>query len=194
MGQRGPAPKPTALRELEGNPSGRPYNKREPKPKKVIDVSPPNWLTEPAKIYWNRVIPILANMGVLTEADLPLLERYCDFLADWVHCRDFLRNMGGMYYNLYDGDKVYPAGHPQAGQRVIKYLAEFPHVAKKLKFSEHLLKIEMHFGMTPAARSRILTEEFVDASIAASNAVKTQQQGTIEIDEDEFAPPEEEIN
>jgi len=193
MGERGPQPKPTAIRELEGNPSGRPYNKREPKPKKVIDVSPPSWLTEQAKTYWDRVIPILANMGVLTEADLPLLERYCDCLADWKFCREFLLKAGSICYPIYDGDKVHPAGHAQAGQRIVKYMAEFPHVAKKLRFSEHLLKIEMHFGMTPAARSRILTEEFVDASIAASNAAKNQG-AKIEIDEDEFAPPDEEIN
>ncbi len=33
MGQRGPAPKPTALRILEGNPGKRPLNASEPRPR-----------------------------------------------------------------------------------------------------------------------------------------------------------------
>lgn len=155
MGERGPPPKPTAIRELEGNPSGRPFNKKEPKPKKVAVIEPPAWYSEQARIYWHRVVPILSQMGVLTEADLPLLERYCDFLADWKSCRDFLHNAGQIFYPIYDGDKV----DPNTGQRVLKYMAELPHVSKKIRFSEHLLKIEMHFGMTPAARSRILAED-----------------------------------
>lgn len=160
MGNRGPLPKPTAIRELEGNPSNRPLNKREPKPTKVIGAEPPAWLSEQAKIYWHRVVPILARTGVLTEADLPLLERYVDFLADWKHCRDFLAQQGQMFYPIYDGDKI----DPKTNLRIVKYLAEFPHVAKKIRFSEHLLKIEMHFGMTPAARSRIIAEEEIDNS------------------------------
>lgn len=190
MGERGPQPKPTAVRELEGNPSGRPLNKREPKPRKVLSVEPPNWFTEQAKIYWHRVLPILSSIGVLTEADLVLLERYCDFLSDWKYCRDFLNKAGTICYPIYDGDKVHPAGHPEAGQRIVKYLAEFPHVAKKLRISEHLMKIEMHFGMTPAARSRIVTEEFVEKAMANAPINQTTTIGM----EDGFDPPEEEIN
>ena len=173
MGDRGPQPKPTALRELEGNPGKQPINKREPKPNKIIEISPPDWLSLEAKRYWQRMVPILSNMGVLTEADLPLLERYCDFLADWRECRDFLRQKGQIWYPIFDGDKV----DPLTGNRVIKYLAEFPHVAKKLRFSEHLLKIEMHFGMTPAARSRIMTEDLLD--LQSSGGVSSREEKDI---------------
>ena len=179
MGERGPPPKPTALRELEGNPSGRPLNQREPKPQKISSVEPPSWMSEQAKVYWYRAVPVLSRMGVLTEADLPLLERYCDFLADWKACRDFLATRGNICYPIYDGDKYEDQVDPTTGlpikdpitgatlrKRVLKYLAEYPQVSKKIRFSEHLLKIEMHFGMTPASRSRIITDEIYGGQLS----------------------------
>lgn len=172
MGARGPIGKPTAIKELEGNPGRRPLNPNEPKPKKVESVSPPAWLNDVAKVYWHRVVPILSNMGVLTEADLPILERYCDFLADWRHCRDFLANAGQIWYPIYDGERLEPDG-----RRTVKYMQEFPHVAKKIRLSEHLLKIETHFGMTPAARSRITNDELYGGSL-----------GTEPQDDDPFDP------
>jgi P27 family predicted phage terminase small subunit len=42
---RGPAPTPTHLRILKGNPGKRPLNKAEPKPEKG-PVDPPDWLVE----------------------------------------------------------------------------------------------------------------------------------------------------
>ena len=54
MGRRGPPPKPTRIRLLQGNPSKRPINKREPKPP---DGSPrcPAWLSPEAKRTWAPV-------------------------------------------------------------------------------------------------------------------------------------------
>lgn len=158
MGERGPLPKPSALEELEGNPGKRAPNAREPKPPKVVAVEPPAWFSEQARSYWLRAVPILSTMGVLTEADLFLLERYCDFLADWKACRDFLSERGSIFYPIYDGDKI----DPTTKKRVVKYLQEYPHVSKKLRVSEHLLKIESHFGMSPASRTRIMAEELYD--------------------------------
>lgn len=157
MGLRGPQPKPTAIRELEGvKPS---TNRFEPKPPKISSVPAPDWLSEDGRRYWSRIIPMLANIGMLTEADLPLIERYCDFLADWKHCRDFLAKAGTICYPIKETVEV---TDPETGEikkvRETRYMQEFPHVAKKLKISEHLLRIEQHFGMTPASRTRILAE------------------------------------
>lgn len=152
MGQRGPPPKPTNLRLLEGNAGKVPISPNEPKPKSIEEADPPDWLSDEAKRYWRRLIPMLASAGLLTDVDLCVLERYCDCLADWRAARDFLIARGQIFYPIFDGNHVDPA----TGQRVIKYLQEYPHVAKKLKMSEHLLRIEQHFGMTPASRSRII--------------------------------------
>ena len=167
MGARGPQPKPTALRLLQGNPSGRPLPKFEPQPKPVIKSDPPEWLPPRAQEYYRRLVPMLSNIGILTEADLPLLERYCDFLNDWQMMREFLMSESGgkgqICYPVYKTPRKF---NPETKQyeldhanRQLLHLATFPHVGKKLNISEHLLRIETHFGMTPAARTRIMALE-----------------------------------
>lgn len=158
MGHRGPPPKPTAIRELEGNPGKRPLNKFEPRPPKISTVAPPEWLSDIGKLYWARLVPMLSRMGVLTEADLPLLERYCDALSDWHSYREFLSKNRTNGYPVYDYQrKTFDKdGKPIVA---ISHVQLFPHGARKLRLSEHLLRIEQHFGMTPAARSRILVGE-----------------------------------
>ena len=161
MGLRGPPPKPTAIKKLEGNPGGHSLNKFEPKPQLIKSVEPPAWMKARAKVYWCRVVPILSQMGVLSEAELPLLERYCEFLAVWHHCREFLEERGDICYPIYD--KVLN----KDGSKRVKFLQEYPHLNKQIRISDHLLKIEAHFGMTPAARSRIIDEELYNNPLSA---------------------------
>ncbi len=71
MGRRGPAPKPTVLVLMEGNRGKRPINKREPKPDEFRH-KPPEHLDAQAKKEWNRLVPILTRMKVLTEALLDI--------------------------------------------------------------------------------------------------------------------------
>lgn len=68
MAQRGRKPKPTALKELEGNPGRRPLNGAEPKPERKAPRCP-SWLEEEAKKEWRRMGRILEQMGLLTEMD-----------------------------------------------------------------------------------------------------------------------------
>ena len=155
MGERGPQPKPTALRILEGNPSKRSLNKFEPKPNPVCSTPPPAYFSEYSKGCWNRAVEILGRIGVLTEADLPLLERYCDFLNDFRRAREFLSTVEGLWYPMYERDLNGEICKTKDGKPIIKEMKVFPQLAQKLRVSEHLLRIEQHFGMTPAARSRI---------------------------------------
>lgn len=70
MGQRGPAPKPTQLKELEGNPGKRRLPKQEPKPpagrpRKPHGVS----RNRVASRFWDEHAPLLEKMQLLTGAD-----------------------------------------------------------------------------------------------------------------------------
>lgn len=153
MGSRGPQPKPNEIKKLEGNPGKRAINENDPKPKIVLAVDPPYWLSDLSKTYWQQLMPMLSRLGVLTEADLPLFTRYCDILAKWKECRDFLATRDQICYPIFDGQKV-----DAEGKRIILFLKEYPHVSRQLKYSEHLLKIESHFGMSPSTRSRIIID------------------------------------
>ena len=69
MAGRGRPPKPTAIKELEGNPGKRPLNKNEPKPKAKAPKCPP-WLESDAKKEWRRLSKELEAMGLLTQVDM----------------------------------------------------------------------------------------------------------------------------
>jgi phage terminase small subunit len=76
MGLRGPAPRPTAIRILEGNPSKRPINRAEPMPRLKTPVCPSH-LDDLAKTEWERLVRIISNMKLLTEADYIPLANLC---------------------------------------------------------------------------------------------------------------------
>lgn len=50
----GGKPKPTAIKELEGNLGKRKLNKKEPKPDKGMPVCP-DWLLPEVKAEWKRL-------------------------------------------------------------------------------------------------------------------------------------------
>lgn len=78
MGKRGPKPKPTRLRVLEGNPSKRPLNDQEPEPSG--EAVCPDYLSDDAKAAWSEIMASLPP-GMITAADAPLLAAYCEAVA-----------------------------------------------------------------------------------------------------------------
>jgi len=79
MGKRGPPPKPTALRILEGNPSRRDLPEGEPKPTGKAEC--PAWLPTNAKQIWAATAPRCEAMGVLSSADTDQFASYCVAVA-----------------------------------------------------------------------------------------------------------------
>ena len=62
MATRGRKPKPTAMKELEGNPGKHPLNTSEPKPNKKAPACP-KWLEPEAKKEWRRLAKQMEAMG-----------------------------------------------------------------------------------------------------------------------------------
>ena len=71
----GPAPKPTKIKQLEGNPGKRALNKNEPEP--TIGCTPPAYLTPGAAAEWERVYPELAALELVTVVDQAALACWC---------------------------------------------------------------------------------------------------------------------
>lgn len=82
MGQRGPAPKSSKLRVLEGVPGHRPLNENEPEPE--TGAVCPDWLSPEARDQWEFFAPKLEVCGILTEIDQLTLAMYCDAAAHWI--------------------------------------------------------------------------------------------------------------
>lgn len=143
MGARGPAPKPTHLKALEGNPGHRPLNRSEPKP---LPVAPkcPSWLDPDAKREWKRVAPELERLGLLTQVDMAALAGYCQSYSVWKTCTETLREEG----MTYTTDKGY------VGQR--------PEVAIAARALADVRAFCVQFGLTPSARARMTLPEAPD--------------------------------
>src|SRR5687768_7084489 len=77
---------PTKLKELAGNPGKRPLNDREPHPSGRIGACP-DWFPDDAKLEWNRVVPELDRLGVLTSVDAAIVEAHCLTYAEVIDAK-----------------------------------------------------------------------------------------------------------
>lgn len=147
MGKRGPIPKPTALKVAAGNPGKRRLNEGEPVPP-AGPIVPPSWLAEPSRQIWDQLAPIVMGMKTLTSADVFAFSRYCNCIARYVELDKFLMRKGasGTTYKVMDGNGKF------------RSIREIPQAIEYRRLHEILVRLESHFGLTPAARSRINVE------------------------------------
>ena len=147
MAQRGRKPKPTALKELEGNPGKRQLNMNEPKP---IAKAPtcPKWLEDEAKKEWKRLAKKMEQLGVLTEVDMAAFAGYCQAYARWKAAEEFISKHGAIVKT--------PSG----------YWQQVPQVSIAQQYLKDMQKLAEQFGLTPASRSRIIADaaktEYID--------------------------------
>lgn len=130
MGKRGPAPKATNLKILEGNPGKRPLNTNEPAPEQ--GASCPDWLSAGAKLEWDRLAPVLEACGILTKADEDTLAAYCDALVNYKRCTSVLEN----------GDLVHEGKIN-------------PMVRAQRNYAELLAKFGTRLGLSPSDRTSL---------------------------------------
>ena len=143
MGKRGPAPKPTALKLVEGNPGKRAINKQEPKPKVGVPKCPSH-IPGIAKSLWKELAPLLSNMGVLTEADRRALELVCSTYAEYREADQNIRKNGLTYETT-----------GMSGDSIIK---SNPAVAMRSDAAKRYLTLIKEFGLTPSSRAGIKVE------------------------------------
>ena len=135
----GPKPKPTAIKQLEGNPGKRPLNKNEPKPQgKAIC---PSWLLPDAKKEWRRMSSQLSKLGLLTSVDQTAFAVYCQAYARWKEAEEILKEKG-LTFERKDPDKG-------------EYSQQRPEVAIAHKMMEKIRSFCAEFGLTPSSRSRM---------------------------------------
>ena len=137
MATRGRKPTPTAIKELEGNPGKRPLNDAEPKPEKKAPPCP-KWLEPEAKKEWRRLSKQLEKIGVLTEVDQAAFASYCQAYARWKEAEERITDRGLVIRT--------PSGYPQ----------QVPYISIAQQYLRLMHQFAEQFGLTPAARSRII--------------------------------------
>jgi P27 family predicted phage terminase small subunit len=92
-GRSGRRAKPTAKKELAGNPGKRALNKDEPDFGLVENIDAPEWIVAEARDMWERVVPLLCSQKILQMTDLHIVELFCSAYANWrVAQADVVRN------------------------------------------------------------------------------------------------------
>jgi len=141
MGRRGPPPKPTNLRLVQGNPGKRRLNRKEPTPPAGPPECPAD-LSPGAKAHWGQVVPRLQAMRVLSAADQDALVAYCETYARWRAAQNFIVRNG----------EVYPIKN---GLGEVIRLKLFPQARLAQQLLHSVRVYQQEFGLTPSARSRV---------------------------------------
>ena len=82
MGKRGPAKQPTAKLAKKGSWRAK-VRKDEPVFGALTEIRMPSYLGYYGQKIWKRLLPMLANQGVLTDVDIAGFERYCFLWQQW---------------------------------------------------------------------------------------------------------------
>ena len=135
MGLRGPAPKPTKLRQLEGNPGRLPINENEPEPEPGAD--PPDWLPVAAREEWRRLAPVLEACGLLTKADGNVFAAYCDAVVNFATLSQAVAELDSLVMKDNYGRR--PAAE----------------ISAQRNYAELVLKLGAKLGLSPADRTGV---------------------------------------
>jgi P27 family predicted phage terminase small subunit len=141
MGKRGKRPEPTVLKIAKGNPGKRALNENEPRPP-ADEIAPPDWVVGKSREKWDELIPKLVAMGVMTNADIDTIARYCTMHEQYLKYLDQVRRGLDVLVMRDDAGRV-------------KYMQSTPAATMMTKLAASMLRIEQEFGLTPSARSQI---------------------------------------
>ena len=97
-------------------------------------------MTGVAREKWDNVVPKLLGMGVMTNADVDTIARYCTMHEQFVKYLDQCRRGLDVLVIRDDAGKV-------------KYMQSTPAATMLSKLAASMLRIEQEFGLTPSARS-----------------------------------------
>lgn len=136
MGRRGPAPKPTNLKLIQGTYRKDRDQANELSPE-VGAPSCPSWLSREAKREWKRIVPELEQQSLLTRIDRAALAAYCEAYAEWWEMEREIRKHGRI--------QVAESG----------YASPRPEVIMRDKALDRMRMYLKEFGLSPSSRSRI---------------------------------------
>jgi len=132
----GRRPKPTALKELQGNPGKRRLNANEPRPGGIPKC--PSHLDAGARREWRRISVELIALGLLTGVDTAALAAYCMAYSRWAAAEKSLQKFGPVIKSPKSG---YPIQNPFLGVANVAM--------------DQMRKFATEFGLTPSSRTRL---------------------------------------
>lgn len=144
---------------------------------RVDAAEPPDYLSEPAQMFWREIQTDAFSAGTMTQLDLAALGQACEVYADWLSARQTIAENGGSFY--YTNAKGHLMLHPaynamaDADRRLLLWLREF--------------------GMTPRSRTLLLDKlrSLSLGRMTAPNLVYGDEEaGMAELDLSQLTPDE----
>lgn len=118
------------------------------KPKKAIKIpSPPDYFSGYSLKKWNELAPIFAERNMLSPADLSAFELLCLHYGDAMDLYNAMIDEGGSMAGYLSG---------RNSQTMGEYLAYH-------KAMSAYTKMLTEFGLTPASKKKVPTQEIVEA-------------------------------
>jgi P27 family predicted phage terminase small subunit len=146
VGERGIAPKPQVLKELEGT-SHHPLNKNMPRPPSLAP-DPPKWLSPRALAEWEEIVLEMGTVpGWLTRVNKSTLAGHCHWYAMWSEAVEFLNENGNTYETIIGQDI-------ESGETaIVKKIRPEVKLAKEAWTA--MIKCDMELGITPSRGSAV---------------------------------------
>ncbi|CAD5376722.1 putative Phage terminase, small subunit, P27 family [Pseudomonas sp. OF001] len=135
---RGRKPKPTAKKELAGNPGKRALNTAEPEFSAITDIDPPEWLSPRAATMWRMLVPELLREKVLCITDLHNVEAFCAAYDKWRLAEESVQQFGIVVQSAQGSPMKNPA--LTAANEAMRQIVTFGSL----------------LGLDPSSRSRII--------------------------------------
>lgn len=165
VGTRGPLPKPTAVKQFEGNPGRRTLNLSDGVNPRVEIPPPPAHLGKTAAKEWKRITPLLEELGLISGLDQAALALYCQAYGRLSELEEaFEQEVKALVKS--DG-LTYPAAVRKCSSTITPSGYEQQSVTVQL-ISSHRLQVHRHlahFGLSPAARARVQPSNYVQPSL-----------------------------
>ncbi|PIE65383.1 MAG: phage terminase small subunit P27 family [Desulfobacterales bacterium] len=134
----GRKPLPDNIKQLKGTLQKCRQNKNPVKISARM-LEPPDSLDAAGVQEWNRVAPILFDLGLLTEIDKVALEAYCNSYARWLEAEKNVKEEG-MVIKAANGIEM-----------------QNPYLTVAQKCIKEMQSWLAEFGMTPGCRSKVST-------------------------------------
>jgi len=138
---KGRKPKPTKLKMLEGNPGGRPLNENEPEyvlTKELMVEMIPDGLSFQGLKEWDRLCELLQGQGVVTDADINILQMYINTYDQYLEAQKIIKKSGLLVVNKKTGR-----------------IGSNPAINIAKDCTIQLIKMQAELGLTPSSRSRL---------------------------------------
>lgn len=150
MGQRGPQPKPTVLKLIQGNPGKRPIDLSGEVMPEVGVPDIPRHLNKEARKEWKRITVELQQLGLISKLDRAALALYCQAWGQMVLLEESLN--ADVELEMQRGGDI---SHAMSFTTAKGYQGQAVKVQLINNLREQVNRYLAAFGLSPSSRGRV---------------------------------------